>query len=104
MLLDDKPAFELSFWCGTCAFLFQRGYGANQTMSFEGLEQRLADGLDDLDDQVIEEFETLLPHGEYLPLLQTVQPRLTYPSSGGDYFAGEQVATWGVSPFWGLPE
>ncbi len=24
--------------------------------------------------------------------------------SGGDYFADEQVATWGLSSFWGLPE
>jgi hypothetical protein len=22
LLLDDRPAFELSFWTGTCAFLF----------------------------------------------------------------------------------
>jgi hypothetical protein len=36
--------------------------------------------------------------------LQTVQPRLTYPSGPGDYFVDEQVATWGLRPFWGLPE
>jgi hypothetical protein len=26
------------------------------------------------------------------------------PAGAGDYFAEEQVATWGVDPFWGLPE
>src|SRR4051794_25501360 len=104
LLLDERPAFELSWWCGTCAFLFQRMDGATETLSFERLERRLAEGLDDLDDSVIEEFHTLLPEGQYLPLLQTVQPRLTYPAGPGDYFTEEQVATWGVSPFWGLPE
>ncbi|BEP15050.1 hypothetical protein acdb102_33610 [Acidothermaceae bacterium B102] len=104
LMLDAKPAFELSFWCGTCRFLFQRLDGANETMSMDGPEGQLAEGLDDLDDQVIRNFETLLPRGDYLPLLLTVQPRLTHPAGPDDYFAGEQISTWGVSPFWGLPE
>ena len=41
--LDEKPAFELSFWCGTCQFLFKRLEGANQTLSLGGLQQRLTD-------------------------------------------------------------
>lgn len=104
LCVDDKPAFELSWWCGTCPFLFQRLDGANETMSITGLECRLADGVDGLEDTVIADFEPLLPEGEYLPMLLTVQPRLVYPSGPGDYFAAEQVATWGVSSFWGLPE
>ena len=102
--LDDKPAFELSWWCGTCAFLFQRLEGAHETMSIAGLQQRLGDGVDGLDDHVIREFEQLLPEGAYLPLLVTLQPRLTFPAGQGDYFGGEQVSTWGLNPFWGLPE
>lgn len=30
-------------------------------------------------------------------------PRLIHPARDGDYFAEEQVATWGVDSFWGLP-
>jgi hypothetical protein len=45
----------------------------------------------------------LLPESGYLPLLLQVRPRLVYPAGSGDYFAGEQVATWGVDDFWGLP-
>jgi hypothetical protein len=46
----------LSFWCGTCQFLFQRLDGANDTPSIADLRQRLADGLDDLNDEVINRF------------------------------------------------
>ncbi len=102
--LDEKPAFELSFWCGTCQFLFKRLEGATQTLSLGGLQQRLTDGLDGLDDEVIRAFAALLPLGEYLPLLLAVEPGLRRPVEPGDYFAEEQVATWGLEPFWGLPE
>ena len=39
-----------------------------------------------------------------LPLLLSVQPRLTLPGQAGDYFSEEQVSSWGLSSFWGLPE
>lgn len=104
LFLDDKPAFELSFWCGTCQFLFKREHGANETVSLADVEARLAAGVDDLDEEVISAFAALLPLGEYVPLLLQVQPRLVRPVGAGDYFAEEQVATWGVESFWGLPE
>lgn len=50
------------------------------------------------------EFGRLLPKGPYLPLLLEVTPRLVRPVEPGDYFAHEQVATWGIDAFWGLPE
>jgi hypothetical protein len=37
-------------------------------------------------------------------MLLAIAPRLVHPMRTGDYFAEEQVATWGVSSFWGLPE
>ncbi|WP_369212566.1 hypothetical protein [Streptomyces flavofungini] len=30
--------------------------------------------------------------------------RLVVPGKEGDYFSGEQVLTWGIDQFWGLPE
>jgi hypothetical protein len=102
--LDERPAFELSFWCGTCPFLFKRLEGANQTVSVAELEGRLADGVDALDADVIEPFASLVPHGQYLPMLLRVQPTLVRPAEPGDYFAEEQLATWGADSFWGLPQ
>lgn len=46
LFLGAEPAYELSFWCGTCAFLFQRLEGARTTLSVEELADRLGAGLD----------------------------------------------------------
>ncbi|WP_205473486.1 hypothetical protein [Nocardioides sp. SYSU D00038] len=99
----DKPAFELSFWCGTCQFVFRRLEGANEGGSLEALQERLTQGLDDLDDDVVQQFGSALPLGDYLPILLEVAPRLVSPAQPEDYFAHEQVDTWGLESFWGLP-
>jgi hypothetical protein len=96
--IDD----ELSFWCGTCQFLFERLEGATTTLSPDGTDG-LASGPDGLDEEMISQFALLLPEGQYQPLLLQIEPRLINPSKAGDYFAEEQVATWGFESFWGLP-
>ncbi|MEU3838776.1 hypothetical protein AB0E88_01860 [Streptomyces sp. NPDC028635] len=105
LMIDDKPAFELSSYCGTCPLLFRRLEGANEKLSLESVQERLMAALNDPDDDgVIEAFGALLPEGEYLPLLLDVEPTLVIPGKDGDYFSSEQVTTWGVDQFWGLPE
>lgn len=104
LVLDGKPAFELSLWCGTCQFLFQRLEGANETLSLEGMQERLANPLSELDDGILDAFGALLPEGDYLPFSLHVEPRLVIPGKEGDYFSNEQLATWGPDQFWGLPE
>lgn len=101
---DGKPAFELSFWCGTCQFLFKRLDGANTTLSIPELSDKLSDGLELLDTEVISAFAQLLPSGMYRPMLTVINPRLVYPVKPGDYFSEEQVDTWNVERFWGLPQ
>lgn len=102
--LDGEPAFELTFWTGTTPYLFKRLWGANQKVSLDDISQRLAAGLTELDNEIIGRYGDLLPRGGYLPLLMDVHPRLIRPLDPDDYFAGEQIETWGLSPFWGLPE
>ncbi|MFF5482838.1 hypothetical protein ACFY5C_36795 [Streptomyces sp. NPDC012935] len=105
LVVDGEPAFELSFWCGTCPFLFRRLQTATQTLSLESVQERLTGALADPDDgDVIDAFGALLPEGQYVPALLRVEPRLIVPGREGDYFSGEQVATWGLDQFWGLPE
>ncbi|MEU4152061.1 hypothetical protein [Streptomyces sp. NPDC026659] len=104
LMVDDEPAFELSFYCGSCPLLFRRLETATQKLSLESVRERLTGVLDDPDEGgVIEAFGALLPEGEYLPLLLSVEPRLVFPGREGDYFSGEQVETWGIDQFWGLP-
>lgn len=102
--LDGKEAFELTFWCGTCPVLFQRMEGATRTLSVAELEDRLSQGLSGIDTNVVSAFAELLPAAAYFPMLLRVTPRLVTPVAEDDYFAHEQVATWGVDSFWGLPE
>ncbi|MEU9647064.1 hypothetical protein [Streptomyces sp. NPDC048188] len=105
LMVDDEPAFELSFYCGTCPLLFRRLEGSREKLSLESVQEQLTGALHELDDGgVIDAFATLLPEGEYLPLLLRAEPRLVVPGKDGDYFSGEQVTTWGVDQFWGLPE
>jgi hypothetical protein len=105
LVVDGEPAFELSFWCGTCPFLFRRLETARQTLSLERVREQLAGAPAGPDvDGVVEAFGALLPEGEYLPVLLHVEPRLVVPGREDDYFSGEQVATWGLDQFWGLPE
>ncbi|MDR6175394.1 hypothetical protein QE364_000015 [Nocardioides zeae] len=105
LYLEDDPAFELSLWCGTCPFLFERQGGANGTLSAAlGVMAVLEGPLEAVDDQVLAPFASLLPEGEFLPLLLEVRPELVAPHDDRDYFSHEQVTTWGTDRFWGLPE
>ena len=104
LLVDGTPAFELSFWCGSCACLFQRLSGSNQKGSVPALSEQLAQGLDRVEPAVIDQFAPILPADAYLPMLLQIEPRLVSPHQNGDYFAHEQLQTWEVDPFWGLPQ
>lgn len=104
LFIEGTPSFVLSFWCGTCPFLFERktiGYHISDER--EPLE-RLEDGLDLVDDEVVDTFSRLLSEGEYLPILVEVTPELVAPYDDRDYFTHEQLATWGIDPLWGLPQ
>ena len=98
-----RQAFELSFWCGTCQFLFQRLGGATEGGYIKAVQEKLARGIDGLQQDIIAEISPLLPKSVYLPLLLEISPRLVFPGGVDDYFAGEQVRTWGMVDFWGLP-
>ncbi|MDJ0952613.1 MAG: hypothetical protein QNJ81_02930 [Acidimicrobiia bacterium] len=104
LTVDGKAAFEMSYWCGTCPFVFQRLEGANRTLSMDALTERLDSGLGEVDTSVVESVASLLPEADYVPLLLEIHPRLVFPGDVGDYFSNEQVTTWGIDSFWGLPE
>ncbi len=96
LMVDNEPAFELSYYCGTCPLLFRRLETAREKLSLERMQERLTGALAEPDDDgVLDAFGALLPEDdEYLPLLLEVEPRLVVPGKEGDYFSGEQVTTW----------
>jgi hypothetical protein len=104
LTIDGAPAFEMSYWCGTCPLIFQRLEGANRTLSMDALTEQLDAGLGEVDTSVVEAVAQFLEEGDYLPLLLEIHPQLVFPGDDGDYFSYEQVNTWGIDAFWGLPE
>jgi hypothetical protein len=103
LTLDGVPAYHLGNICNTCEVLFQRRDGANHTLSAEGLGAALGTGRPSMEPAWLRAVGELLPPGDYLPFYAEVPLTLVRPGGSGDYFAEEQVATWGLDAFWALP-
>ena len=101
--VDGKKAHYLGNVCGTCEFIFERQEGANTRISPASMSELFRDGIQDVDDAIKSAVMSLLPAGDYKMLLLSCAPRLVVPSRAGDYFFEEQIALWGVDPFWGVP-
>jgi hypothetical protein len=101
--LHDQRAYELSFHCGTCEFLFERLEGAKDTVDVGALDRQFRAGLTRLDPAVITQLAPLIPAGPYLLMLLELTPELVIPAASNDYFVHEQLALWSVPQFWGLP-
>lgn len=83
--------------------LFRRLDGANRTLSAERLGAELGAGRPSMDPAWLRAVGELLPLGDYLPFHAEVPVTLVRPGAQGDYFAEEQIATWGADAFWALP-
>jgi hypothetical protein len=95
LTVGDSPAFELSYWCGTCRFLFERLDSVSQPIvRSRDFDKQLANGLSHVDDAIVQEFSSLLPSSEYLPMLLEMSPTLVNPAASDDYFSHEQLRTY----------
>jgi hypothetical protein len=103
LILDGEKAYELSFGCGTCGFIFERLPGADRTVSVEELRDTLNRGMATIDESTLDRIAPVLPKGQYSVHLLDVCPRLTMPYSEEDYFSREQTDLWGMDHFWALP-
>jgi hypothetical protein len=101
--ISGKRAYELSYPCDTCQFLFERQEGAVETVPVTRLAQQLRSGITTLDSALCDQVAPILPGGQYSVSLLEITPELTTPFSEEDYFSHEQVLLWGMDPFWGLP-
>lgn len=103
LTLDGKPVYHIGNICNTCRFFFQRLDGATHSLSEERLGAELAAGMPSMELSWIEALGALLPPADYVPFYTRLPVKLVRPGEPGDYYADEQVATWGVDGFWGLP-
>lgn len=103
LTIENKRAYHMGNICGTCAFLFERLEGANRNISATEIAERLNSGADIADPAFIAALSQILPTGSYRINFPTLTPRLISPGNPGDYFVEEQVALWGIEPFWAFP-
>jgi hypothetical protein len=103
LLIENKPAYHLGNVCGTCEFFFERLEGANKSFSIDEIRNNLQKGISDLNANLVESFKLILPKGEYFPVLLNIKPYKVSLGEKTDYFANEQVETWGIEGFWNLP-
>ena len=95
LTLDGKKAYQIGNICGTCHFWFERLEGAGKTLDADAVVNALNNGLESLD-AVPGELCHILPDGEYTVMLSRVSPLFVMPGDKNDYFAHEDVASWGV--------
>ena len=78
--------YKLSLFCETCPPLFRHLAEAPgpERLSVTEFKDRLASGLGSLDEDVLAVMSSVLPVGEYVPLLLRLWPRLVLPGEPGD--------------------
>lgn len=94
--------YELSRICETCPPLFRHLAEAPgpERLSVTEFKDRLASGLGSVDEDVLAVMSSVLPVGEYVPLLLRLWPRLVLPGEPGDYFAEERLAAFPEVEVW----
>lgn len=103
LLIENKPAYHIGNVCGTCAFFFERLEGANKSFSIDEIRNDLQKGISNLDSETIDKFKLILPKGDYFCAILEINPYKISLGEKTDYFANEQVETWGIDGFWNLP-
>jgi hypothetical protein len=103
LTIDGRRAYDLGNTCNTCAFWFERLEGAHGSLTTGDLAETLADGLEQLNPDLIAAVGAQVPVGSYEVVLLEAIPHAVTLASKNDYFANEQVRSWGIDAFWGLP-
>jgi hypothetical protein len=103
LCIKGKRAFHIGNICDTCAFFFEGLEGATQKISAREVSNALRNGLQDLDSFVVDQLTRLLPAGKFTPILWRWKPSHVTPGTTADYFSKEQIDTWGIDAFWGMP-
>lgn len=103
LTIEGKRAYYIGNVCGTCSFLFERLEGANQSISPKQISERFKNGLKEVDLELLSDIKLILPDGDYIATLLKVEPKRVSLGSERDYFFNDQIQTWGIDGFWGLP-
>lgn len=103
LLIENKPAYHIGNVCGTCNFFFERMEGANKSFSIDEIRKDLQEGVSNINSETIDKFNLILPKGNYFSAILELNPYKISLGKQTDYFANEQIETWGLDGFWHLP-
>jgi hypothetical protein len=100
--MNERAVYKLGPTCETCPPLFRQlsEAPAPALVSKAELKDRLAGGLGAVDEDVLAVMSSVLPAGEYVPLLLRLWPRLVVPGAPGDYFAEERLVAFPDVEVW----
>lgn len=91
--MHGQKFFEISSRCDTCPYAFTKLVDAS-SVDLGGTIDRLRNGIDAIDDDLIGVLSRGLPAGEYIAALLDVTPTYTSFGEGNDYFTTEQGGVW----------
>lgn len=111
LTIGGETAFQIGWdLCDTCTYLFTKVMPAQRLT--DGTTDEIARGVSAAlknvgqmpKPEALAEFGMLLAPGKYSVALVRLSPELAFPGGPNDYFAHESVATWGLDPYYGVPE
>lgn len=101
--IEGKKAYHIGNICGTCNYFFERLEGANQKISRKTIIDEVGNKSIEINSDTYFEIEKLMPVGKFYILRFTVHPRFIRIGTEHDYFTKEDIETFGLDSFWGLP-
>ena len=101
--IEGKKAFHIGNICGTCNFFFERLEGANKKVSQKSVIETVGNQPVQIYSAAYFEIVKLIPAGKYRVFILNVHPRFVRVGTDADYFVKEEIETFGIDGFWGLP-
>jgi len=99
--VDGNRIFHTGNVCSTCSVFFDRlaelnqdSYAKINTLK-KNVVNTLNEGIQTLDQSIIDSLKLIMPNGEYDVLLSKIIPKLVHPGKPGDYFIEERAQLLG---------
>lgn len=103
LAVEGKNAFHIGNVCGTSDFFFEKTDLSNRSISPNKVANELNEGINQLNQDVINTLGLIFPNGKYQVMLLEISPSLVFPGEKSDYFSHEQVELWGIDGLSGVP-
>lgn len=100
---NGQNIYHIGNICGTCSFFFEQLKDNKKSINSKETIDKLNDGLTSIEDDTIDILKEIIPIGVYEIALLTITPKFTVVGQKDDYFSNEQVDSWGIDGYLGVP-